>query len=163
MNRTVQTILSRCVEVGECLEWQGGLNSGGHPTMTHEGSGGRLVRRVLAEAMQREIRDGHVLRMRCMNKRCVNPEHTVVSTRQKVGLEAGKAGRLSSPTKGLRCHIARAKWAKLDTTKVAEIRASIETDRVLAERYSVSLKTINDARRGLSWKATLPMGMGALW
>lgn len=154
-------ILSRCVEVGDCLEWQGGLNSAGHPVMTYRQYRGGMVRRMLADAMDRDI-EGKVLRMKCMNKRCINPEHTLAGTRQQACKQAGKAGRLSAPTKRLRCYIARMRWAKLTPEKIADIRASSEPDRVLAARHNVSIKTINDARRGLSHKATLPMGMGAL-
>ncbi len=154
-------ILSRCVEVGECLEWQGGMNGAGHPVMTYQQHRGAMVRRLLALAENRPI-EGKSLRMKCMNKRCINPEHTIAGSHQQACMQAGKAGKLSSPTKRLRCYIARMRWAKLTPEKIAEIRASTEPDRVLAARHDVSIKTVNDARRGLSHKATLPMGLGVL-
>lgn len=151
--RTRARIESLCIEVGECVEWTGGYNSGGHPTISAFG-GPKLVRRLLASDAGPDI-EGKKLRMRCENTRCVRVEHMQAMTHQRVMQLAGKAGRLSTPAKRANCARARQRTAKLDPATVAAIRASDESGLVWAARLGVSSSAIYAARTGQSWRSTL--------
>ena len=149
MTTSVESILARCVEFGECVEWTQGVNSAGHPTMSYQG-GGKLVRRVLAQMSDMHI-DGRKIRMRCNNARCVNPAHFVLVTHQQLMIAAGRAGKLTSVSKSVRCAMARRATAKLTPEVVAEIRGSSETLKVLAKRYGVGTTCVANARNGRTW------------
>lgn len=156
-------ILAKCEPVNDCLEWTGGCNSVGHPIMyVHGQGGGKLVRRVLAEASGIELSPEKVIRMKCGNPLCMNVKHMHVTTRRHVGILAAKAGRLSSVSKSRGCFKAALRRAKLDADKVRAIRESEETTKELAELYGVSIKTIYDVRTGASWRCLLPMGAAGL-
>jgi hypothetical protein len=81
---------------------------------------------------------------------CVEPSHVIGVTRSAVQKKRGKP--LSAAH---RQAIAEGRWggrSKLSAEKAAEIRASDEPRRVLAERYGVSERLVTMVRSGEIWR-----------
>jgi hypothetical protein len=87
--------------------------------------------RVFYEMANGPIPEGLVIDHRCENPPCVNPEH-LEAVPQRINARRGGA-------------------AKLTEEQVAEIRASDELQRVLAERYGVAACTISNILAGRRW------------
>lgn len=154
----------RCIEVGNCIEWQGNLNSAGHPMMSYMGKP-TLVRRV-AWCLSRNISLADiqcvVLWAVCENKLCVNPACTRAGTRQAMYKALVAAGRTSaSPAKRAAC--ARAKRAASDLTMddARAIRAAAAEGvlrKDLAARYGKSGSLIDKIVAGQCWRETVLPG-----
>ena len=156
MNVTAEYMRLRCRECGDCLEWISTAttrHAQKHPLIKFEGKP-QLVRRVMYTLSGRIIQPGRVILADCGNERCVNPEHQVQLYESQKCQRAAAAGSYSRP--GRRAAIAMARRAsgklKLTIETAREIRASSETEIVLAERYGISRTTVGHIRRGRLWK-----------
>jgi len=159
--KSLERFADRIEEVGDCLEWTGGINSAGHPIAHLDGIGGTLVRRWIAQQEGRHIA-GKLIRMKCGNRLCVHPEHMATMTRKQLHQGLAKTGAHASLSKRLSCVRARLRTSKLSLEQVREIRASADPVRDLSARYGVSGSTIRNVRTGRSWGLLVtPFGMGA--
>ena len=150
---TLETLLARADEVGECLEWNGGYTPNGHPCTKHEGKPW-LVRRLVLVLSGTGLKPGHVVATHCNNLRCIHPGHLLQRSQQQHLVLMGKAGRQNEHARSAK--IAATKrasgQAKLTEAQVREIRASTGTLRDLAARYGVNKSRINGIRLGRMWK-----------
>lgn len=132
-----------------CLEWTGYVDPRRGPMVRFGSDGSPIaVRRVVWGIKRGELDYQDTVRFRCENSACIELKHM-------------KKGRREDPAKGRalnpaqRSRIAeglRATRAKLDWDKVRTIRASSESDAVLAERYQVTKATISAVRRNETWQ-----------
>ena len=149
-SETIKRIEDQCEWDGDCLLWQGGVNSKGHPLMSFQGKTGSLVRRVLQEVRTgRSLPKAVVMRAVCGNKLCMARDHCKEWTRAQVMAQLGERGELSRPDK--KRSNQRSAPKKLTPEQVAEIRSSNETGVELAKQYGVSHTNISRIRRGESW------------
>ena len=153
MSDLIARVMSRVVEVGDCLEWKGGYMVR-VPAIVFQGKN-MNVRRALA--LDAKLLDGKnadkVAVVRCLNWRCVRPEHIQVLSRKKLQQRTADLGHFSAKTVGARKKSASArKRAKLSVEIAAEIRASTDTQRELAKRYGVSQSLVYAIRKGLVWR-----------
>lgn len=109
-----------------CHLWTGRLNEHGYGMF-----GRRLAHRLAWEYEYGSINPSLVIDHLCRVPRCVNVEHLDLVT-QIVNMQRGKN-------------------AKLDADAVRYIRASSETNAVLARRFGVASTTIRWARNGWTW------------
>lgn len=79
VTQTLETILARTDEVGDCLEWQG-MNKNGTP-LIRIARKMHTVRRVIREMLGIPAAEGNYLAASCANPKCVNPEHIIERTR----------------------------------------------------------------------------------
>ena len=77
----------------------------------------------------------HTCDVRC----CANPNHLFQGTRSANMIDAARKGRLGHRT------------AKLTNKQADEIRQSKKNARALSEKYAVSMTTICNVRRGVSY------------
>lgn len=150
---TIETLLARCEEVGDCLEWQGGYAGNGHPVVRHNKQN-VLARRLAYTLAGHVIKPGHILAMKCNNPRCIDPAHVMQRTEKQHMAHMGRQGRQSDHLRSAK--IAATKrasgQAKLTEQQVREIRASQKTNRQLAAEYGINPSRINGIRLGRMWK-----------
>lgn len=92
------------------------------------------------------IPEGHVLRHKCDEPRCINPAHLETGTHADNMRDMDERGRRPVGEKVV--------TSKLTEAAVAEIRTHPEvSSQILAERYGVKTKAITEARRGRQWKS----------
>lgn len=91
-----------------------------------------------------EIPEGMCVCHSCDNPTCINPAHLFLGTIKDNTMDMVRKGRQA---KGERINL-----AKLNEEIVRLIKSSTEKRPVLARRFSVSVQTITDIRKGKSWK-----------
>lgn len=130
-----------------CLEWQGSISSSGYGTVKQEG----LARstHVVAWTLTYGEPSDWVLH-RCDNRKCVDPNHLFIGSRQDNVDDMMRKGRLNSRI-GSANH-----RAQLTEAQVQEIRERFAVGGVrqvdLATEYGVTQTTISVIVRGASWK-----------
>lgn len=152
---TVDSLKARCVEVGECWEWQGYLGNNTPQVSSYPGGKKKMVsvRRLLRELVTGQAQPHGHYGNTCGNIRCVNPDHTLWKSEAAHMRAMGRKRKVSAVTASkLRKFRVEAGLAKLDESKAKEIRHSDEPGPVLAERYGVSKSWINRIKRGEVWR-----------
>lgn len=150
MSFLIARVMSRVVEVGDCLEWTGGYSKRS-PRISHQGTLLNVRRALAMDAnMLKGESDDRVAVVSCMNWRCVRPEHVQVMPRSEV---QKRTSSRQNRTIGARkvSAIAR-KHAKINAQIAAEIRASTETQRQIAKRYGVSQSLVYAIKKGRVWR-----------
>ena len=74
------TFLSHFAIVGDCWEWQGRRNAGGYGLAKVQGTDERLTHRIMYQLTWGSIRHPLVVRHRCDNPPCGNPDHLELGT-----------------------------------------------------------------------------------
>lgn len=116
-----------------CWNMTGSTDSDGYVVMRWEGRQYRAPRFFYERILETTVPEGLTLDHLCRNRRCVNPDHlepVTVAENTRRGLST-----------------------KLTPAQAEEIRASDETQRVLADRYGVGQPTISKIKRGQTWAA----------
>lgn len=157
-------ITDRCEEVGDCLEWQGHVSSGGSPRIWHEGKT-HSVRKLMLQANGKasDVPPKRKLMTTCENPRCVHPSHLVIVPMAKF-VRVRLVANTNHQIRAAKIAKARRKSAKLTADDVAAIRASDEADHILAERYGVSRSHVSGIQARTKWRdhSVSPWaGMGA--
>lgn len=154
---TLESLLDRTVEIGDCREWTG---AGDVP---HVRVAGEVVpvRRLILRLAEIDIRPGYVVGNTCRNPKCVEPSHIVIRSPK----QHARIGHKRRNQQLINRKIAATKRAKSKFTPelVAEIRASTESGRVLAERLGMNRRSVYRIRSGQRWADTSSpwMGLGA--
>lgn len=91
--QTVDSLLSRTVRVGDCLEWTGSTRDG-YGRVTTQGKGWTVVR-LIWTLQHGGIPDGHVIRHTCDKSKCCNPAHLLTGTRADNMQDRFSRGRYS--------------------------------------------------------------------
>ena len=152
MTRLLERVKNKVVEVGDCWEWQGAMQTTSPvPTMNFEGKV-KPVRRHLAEAMGLPVQ-GKLATYRCGNPLCVHPDHLMVITRKK--LQQRIAKEFKHHTNPLRLKKlsdkARAR-SKLNMELAQAIRDAEGTQRDIAARFGITQATVSVIKRGVTWR-----------
>jgi hypothetical protein len=165
MNPSIEMswIKDRCIEVGECWEWQRGKSSAGYPMIRRLGKT-YLVRRIVMDNAGKPAAPRQPVACRCDNPRCLNPEHLFLSSTSAICKRAGARGVWSTLGRAAKISASKRRTtAKLTDEAVAAIRASDETQVVLSKRYGINASLVGRVKRGDAWKDyTSPFaGLGA--
>jgi len=157
---TLDTVLDRCDEVGECWIWKHSCKAGRNPQATIEGKTGSIVRPFIYDVLLKKPRPiGSTIGATCGEPKCCNPAHLVWKSRSDVIRSTYKSGARSKPAMTLqrRERAIRHGWAKLTMDKATEIRmrrAGGESTATLAAETGVGVSTIRAICRGRIWKPT---------
>lgn len=150
--QTMETLLARTVEEGECLLWEGSMGNARVPQATH---GGKMVpvRRLMLEFQGKPPTSTDFVSCTCGNHLCVSPSHIQRRTKEEHVVAMGSSPnrkRLARASK--LASYAREHRAKLTMEQAREIRCSDESGTVLADRYGVHRCLINRIKRGEAWR-----------
>jgi hypothetical protein len=118
----------------------------GYPKRKWNGSS-RAMSRFIYIQMFGEIPDGLVVRHKCDNRACINPEHLELGTMLDNNHDRDERGRTS---KGIEHH-----WSKLDESTVKKIKMLLEngiTPTDIAKRLNISRYSVYDIKYQRIWK-----------
>lgn len=141
------------VSKADCILWDGSKRADGYGRASIEGRRVYAHRVAYCEAKSIALDsiDGLVVRHRCDNPECVNPDHLETGTHHDNAMDTLKRGRT--------CIGEKHGMSKLSAEQVKAIKAAVFTARGdcvrLARQYGVSHATISFIRSGQRWgKAT---------
>ena len=152
MSRLFDRIRAMIVEVGDCWEWRGALQSNSPvPTMNYKGKVGP-VRRHIAEERGVPLQ-GKLATHSCGNQLCVNPDHVILVSRKR--LQARIAKDVKHQVNAIRrkkiSDQAR-KHSKLTLELALQIRAAEGTQRQIAAQFGVTQATVSAIKLGKTWR-----------
>jgi len=135
-----------------CIEWEKSRTRSGYGKRWWQGKVCRAHRVAYVEEKGIDLKDidGLVVRHKCDNPACINPNHLELGTQKDNLRDMAERGR---STRGEAGH-----FAKLTADQVEDIRSryafrcSVNGGRVLAAEYSVSEATISMLVRGITWQ-----------
>jgi len=132
----------------DCWPWQAGKYPGGYGMFGLGRSTGKLrvnyAHRIAYVLAHGAIPSGHVVRHRCDNPACVNPDHLALGTQGDNNRDTAQRRRLPKSRPWL--------W-KLSDGDVTAIRMSFAPHEALARAYGVSKTTISLVRSSQRRKA----------
>jgi hypothetical protein len=132
-----------------CWLWTGATKELGYGVIGRgrRGQGTEKAHRVSWRLHYGDIPDGQCVCHRCDVPSCVNPEHLFLGSLGDNARDCVAKGRNFVPNN----RGERAKWAKLTSADVAEIRKRAITGVAYAKRYGVSKSAIYQIWAGQNW------------
>lgn len=156
MSDIIEAIRSRCIEVGDCLEWQGSMGAGRNGSQPISGKDKRPVRRLMWEAEHGPIPEGRIVCCTCGNSRCVG--HLALGKRgdpqrlrARLGLTRHMPSTIASLTRGAR-ERATAKHSMEQARAVRELAAIGIPDVLISWATDVTPDAVGEIRRGHTWR-----------
>ncbi len=131
-----------------CWIWMGTTNEKGYGRLKTT-KGKMYAHRFFYQQLVGPIPDGMFVCHRCDVTSCCNPAHHFIGDMTANMEDMKKKGRQS---KAARMFGEKHPQAILNDAKVREIRRSKAPLAELAKVYGVALPTINDVRRGVTWR-----------
>lgn len=137
----------------DCIEWPKGRTGAGYGAVMLGGKQ-RLAHRVAycnANRVTLDSIEGQIVRHKCDNPPCVNPEHLELGTHKDNTQDCLRRGRGNRPSKEQHCH------AKLDEATVAAMRlryvprCPVNGVRAMAREFGVGHTVVSRALRGIAW------------
>jgi len=126
-----------------CWLWTGCKNNCGYGQIRVNGQMHK-AHRVSWILSGNTIPEGHIIRHKCLNKNCVNPEHLETGTQAENMADKIRDG---TTNRGIKCP-----KVKLTEEQVRQIRVRVdETQALLAEEYGVNQTTICHIINRKSW------------
>lgn len=148
---TLDTILARTDEVGECLEWQGITASSGAPLVKFDGKL-MTVRRVIRQLQGKPAVEGNFLAPSCGNPRCIKPAHIVERTPSQHAKQMSACIDFRSPLRIARLQKATAHKRVVSEEGLALIRSDARTAEEVARELGCSKSLVSKIRRGEAYR-----------
>jgi hypothetical protein len=149
---SIEAIRANCDEVGDCWEWRGAMDCTA-PVMRPAGSRKLMpVRRVVMTLTGKSV-DGRLACAKCLNDRCVNPEHAVGLTRQQLQQRTAQVTQYGrSPARSAKLALARRRHSQMTEEIVADMRASGLSTRAAAAAFGCGQTAAADILAGRTWR-----------
>lgn len=144
--RQVANFVRKTKVVGECLEWQAGLQNGYGRVCI-----GKMTFKAhrIAYFIWTGVDPGDKLTCHtCDNPKCIRPSHLFTGTNQENIQDASRKGRLDGHTDQ---QGSKNSQAKLSEDQARVIKHSAEPNVVLARRYHISAMVVGLIKRGRRW------------
>lgn len=124
-----------------CWLWLGGMTGSGYGAAF-----GNMAHRLSYQAYHGAIPFGLVVRHKCDQPSCVNPEHLAVGTHQDNMGDKTRRGRAAGAGKGM------AHWkASLSDAQVMAIIGDTRPQRVIAADYGIRQQAVSKIKRRETW------------
>jgi hypothetical protein len=120
-----------------CWEWGGTKNAGGYGVMYINGTC-HQAHRISWRIHGGDIPDGHVVRHKCDNPGCVNPEHLETGTHAENSMDMVRRGRSTRGRSGVPLE---------KQIEIAKRRLSGERGVDLAEEYGITAQQVSGFKR----------------
>ena len=130
-----------------CWIWTGSFNNGGYGRTKYKGNWD-LAHRLFYQLYVGEIPEGLLIRHRCDNRKCVNPQHLIPGTYKDNVNDMVERNR-------------QAKGESVNTNKLSEqeakeiidlLKSGVFTHKKIANMYNVHRSAIHHIAGGRSWK-----------
>lgn len=151
--RSLDDIKARCIEVGECWEWQGAVAGDGQPRH-RMGGRDRKAHHTAFEFAGKLKPEGKYLVRCCGNLMCVNPKHIEPMNRSeqmKLAASMGKCSRPDQTAARTRGNRARSKYTMEMAEKVRTMRQGGEKCIDIAAHLDIPVDVVSKMSRGLMW------------
>lgn len=157
IDELLKRVYSKCVEDGECMNWQGAVQSKcKSPCMRPIGTNGHcmsLRRMMLEAAADRKLDHNKLATYMCGNSRCVRLEHLGMVTRKTLQERSdANFNAMQRLNKSRRISEKARARAKLTMELAQEIAVAEGSQRALARKYGISQSTVGTIRRGETWR-----------
>jgi DNA-binding XRE family transcriptional regulator len=152
---TLETVRSRCIEVGKCWLWDQSCNSGGYPQASINGRNTMVRRFVFETLLDKRVRDNEVVSSRCRRMTCCSPDCLVALTYSERLKRCYSRGTRSTTVEYLsrRRRAVKQGITKLSIEKARDIRSRVgQTHSELAREFGVHRSTIKMIRLGKYWR-----------
>lgn len=144
--QTIESLMKRTVENGDCLLWTGYMQNHQVPMARHDGKM-QSVRKLIAHLNGEDVSANRYWVADCGNKKCVSPEHTKMLKpkehfKRMAKLLNGNPAKVAIKTSkgnGMR---------KVTDEQIKEIIHSDESASCLAEKFGVSKETVYRYKNG---------------
>jgi hypothetical protein len=148
---TLDLILAKSIEEGDCWIWQGGC---GHGT-PHISENRRAVpvRRWIAQHHLAKNVAGMLATNSCGNPLCVSPDHVLVVTRARLQqLTVDRLRYHLNPARNAKLSAAARARSKFSPELIEQIRHAEGPQRAIARAFGVSFDTVNKIKAGKTYK-----------
>ena len=143
---TLETIMQRTQEVGDCVEWQGYV-ANRSPQVSH---GGKIttVRKLIRELQGRPTPMGVFVSATCGNHLCVNPAHLIDRTMSQHAKMMSSKIDYDAPVRIAKLQKSAAGRRKISDEGVAAALSDPRSSRAVADEHGVHKSLIARIRRG---------------
>lgn len=148
--QTMETIMARTAEIGECLEWLGMFRNGTPQIRIARKM--KTVRRVIRELQGNPTAEGAYLKSSCGNARCVHPEHIIEHTKAQHMKSISKLVEFNHPLRIAKLQKAKAHVRVVSDEGLAIIRSDNRRAKDIADELGVSKTLVNKIRRGQAYR-----------
>lgn len=147
---TLETLMARTVEVGDCREWLG-YSANGVPQVSHAGKM-TTVRRLMFELQGKDV-EGYYIAPKCGNSKCVHPAHIIARTIRAHHKFMSKCGDPNGLMRIINLQKAAKARRKLTDEQVIQIRSDPRPSRAVAAEHGVSKDLVCRIRAGKAHRA----------
>lgn len=155
---SLERLLARTVEEGECLLWQG-LVANGSPVV-HTTAGYLTVRRLVWQHAHGMPMPGHLRAVcSCREPACVRPEHVRALSTRQIALLCAKEGKFRTAQRRAAIAATKRAQSRLTPELVERIRAA-DSGAAIARELGICKSTASKIRRGESWR---PIGAASVF
>lgn len=153
--QTLETLLARTEEYGECMEWQGY-----HQNKTpHVQQGDRFisVRKLIWELLGKEVKPKHFYGNSCNNPACINPKHIVERSASEHATMSAKMVNHNALPRLMKLAKAAEKRRILSQEQISSILIDQRPTREIADDFGVSKTLICRIKSGKAHKTVNAM------
>ena len=139
----LKRILARTIKQGDCLIWQGCLNSDGYARVAYKGNCNGKAHRIVYQLThaQEDITD-KVIRHSCDNPQCINPKHLLSGTPRENAVDRELRGRNRSSA-----------FTAAQVRRIRKLHKTGQyTNTQLAELFGVNYRTIHQITKHTSYR-----------
>lgn len=144
--QTMESLIARTEEVGNCMEWQGYVGNGS-PQVSH---GGKIitVRKLMRELQGKPTSKGIFTGTTCGNPLCVNPSHMVDRDMRQHSRMMTSRIDYNSPVRTAKLQRSAAGRRKITDEGIAAALTDPRSCKEVAEDHGVHKSLISRIRRG---------------
>jgi hypothetical protein len=135
LNNTIKT-------ESNCLEWTKCLNTDGYPRTSWRGSSNGKVHRIVYELYNGVDISGYVVRHKCDNPKCVNPEHLEIGSHTDNMKDRDSRDRHGA-----------AKIQSKDVNTICFLYSTkMYTQKEIGDLFGINSRTVSSIIKGTHWK-----------
>lgn len=142
---TLETLMARCDEEGDCLIWRGYIRNR-CPMVSHAGKM-TTVRRLFTQLLGGEVKEGGFYSAKCGHHDCVKPEHTVWRPQHQHAAYMNQCLVSNQTLQELRARKISASKRQVTDEQIAHMMQSTASNREVAKELGLAYSTISKYRR----------------